>query len=65
MKIQLDKFFVLLFISLTSLFYSQKASVKGKITDQKSESVYNALVSVSHKSENPSMRAESKPLANS
>ena len=60
MKIQLDKFFVLLFISLTSLFYSQKASVKGKITDQKSESVYNALVSVSQ----TNVKAKSDPDGN-
>lgn len=60
MKIQLDKLFVLLFISLTSVYFSQKASVKGKITDQKSESVYNALVTVSQST----VKAKSDPDGN-
>ena len=60
MKIQLDKFFVLLFVSMTSIFFSQKASVKGKITDQKSESVYNALVTVSQST----VKAKSDPDGN-
>ena len=60
MKIQLNKLFVLLFVSMTSVFFSQKASVKGKITDQKSESVYNALVTVSQST----VKAKSDPDGN-
>jgi iron complex outermembrane receptor protein len=60
MKLQLDKFFVLLFVLMTSVFFSQKASVKGKITDQKSESVYNALVTVSQST----VKAKSDPDGN-
>lgn len=47
-------------MSMTSVFYSQKASVKGKISDQKSESVYNALVSVSQST----VKAKSDPDGN-
>ena len=60
MKLQLNKLFVLLFVSMTSVFFSQKASVKGKITDQKSESVYNALVTVSQST----VKAKSDPDGN-
>jgi hypothetical protein len=45
---------------MTSVFFSQKASVKGKITDQKSESVYNALVTVSQST----VKAKSDPDGN-
>jgi len=47
MKFKLSIFFFFLFILMTGSVISQKASIKGKITDQKSESVYNALISVS------------------
>jgi iron complex outermembrane receptor protein len=60
MKIQLNKLFFLLFVSMTSVFFSQKACVKGKITDQKSESVYNALVTVSQST----LKAKSDPDGN-
>ncbi len=45
---------------MTGVILSQKASVKGKIIDQKSESVYNALVSVTQST----VKAKSDPDGN-